>query len=264
MAGAACRQPQQRRKAERGRRVRRCSSTRTADASARTPRRPRARTGKTLVSRLQKHRTTDASATPPSSALQRRGASRPSAQPPASTAAYASVRLVSSHDADGISDHMIESPVNAASSRNATSTQMPRSRTGVRAGRGSDGGQRAQRRAGEHQHDLGVSRPLELRSAAGGEGGEHDRQGDADDDERPRVGKLDVSQREPRAQPASGRDVGSTSACERRHGVGSGARRARPARPARAGRRRRTASSAPCCARPRPRAATRPATPPCR
>ena len=63
-------------------------------------------------------------------------------------------------------------------------------------------------------------RPLELRTAACGERRNHDRRGDADDDERSRVGKLDVPDRQPAAQPAARRNVGSTSACERWHGVG--------------------------------------------
>ena len=62
--------------------------------------------------------------------------SRPSDQPPARTAAYASVRLVSNHESAGISDHAIESPVNAASAKTLAITQTPRNRSGVSGRRG--------------------------------------------------------------------------------------------------------------------------------
>src|SRR3954447_10222462 len=69
--------------------------------------------GNTFVSRLNTHSSTEPSTMRLSIDLQRRGASRPSAQPPARTAPYASVRLASNHESEGISDQAIESPVNA-------------------------------------------------------------------------------------------------------------------------------------------------------
>src|SRR3954469_6068375 len=93
--------------------------------------------GSTLVSSAPPTTVIEPSRTPPSSALQRRGARRASAKPAANVPRYAKARLVSSHESLGVSDHVSDAAVNAASSANASSAQMPRTRAGVPAGRGS-------------------------------------------------------------------------------------------------------------------------------